>query len=735
MVRVKDTTPLSSDGTIDVGMWLHQLSSKGYLENLELIRNACTLSQLAGQEHATETGQTCLQQGLSMADLLADLEVDQETIAAAIIFENVHYADLSIDDVEEQLGHNIAKLVKGIEKMSAINNFQVLNKYPQNKQQIDNIRKMLLAMVDDVRVVLIKLAERLCILRTAGHLPETIRKQLATEAMKIYAPLANRLGIGAIKWEMEDLAFRYLHPDEYKAIAKGLKAKRLDRDNFVNKIVDQLNNQIKTIGARHFAVYGRSKHIHSIAKKMQRKNVALDEIYDATAVRVLVDTEIQCYEVLGMVHTLWKQIPAEFDDYIFNPKPNGYQSLHTAVEGPEGRVFEVQIRTFHMHDLAEMGVAAHWKYKEGGIQQKESHERKIEWLRDVLAWHQEMATNKGVAENIATEFLEDRVYVFTPDGDVLDMQQGVTPLDFAYHVHSDLGHRCRGAKINGNIVPLTYQLKTGDKVEVLTGKEIKPSRDWINPHLNYLKTARAKAKVLHWFKMQDYDKNVQDGRELLDKELKSLGIKSDKLNDVATALHFKKTDDLYASLGRGDIKMGQVVNRLAPPETSEQNIIKFVKPQQKKPEVTGSDLKIEGVGNLLTFTARCCQPVPGDEVIGYITIGRGVSVHRRDCPNIIHASERQKQRFLQVSWGSSTRENYVVDVLIKAFDRAELLKDVTSLLSNEKAHVYALQTNSNQHENMAYINLTVEIDGLNSLSRLLAKLEQIPNVLEARRQI
>lgn len=734
MVRVKDTTPLLPDGSIDVELWLHQLGSKGYLDNLELIRNACTLSQLAGQEHATETGQSCLQQGLSMADLLADLEVDQETLAAAIIFENVHYSDLSHEDVEEQLGPNIAKLVKGIEKMGAMNNFQALNKYPQNKNQIDNIRKMLLAMVDDVRVVLIKLAERLCVLRTAGHLSEAVRIQLATEAMEIYAPLANRLGIGAIKWEMEDLAFRYLHPDEYKAIAKGLKAKRLDRDNFVNMIVGQLNQQIKATGAQHFAVYGRSKHIHSIYKKMTRKNVSLDEIYDATAVRVLVDTEAQCYEVLGMVHTLWKQIPAEFDDYIFNPKPNGYQSLHTAVEGPEGRVFEVQIRTFHMHDLAEMGVAAHWKYKEGGVQQKESHERKIEWLRDVLAWHQEMATNKGVAENIATEFLEDRVYVFTPDGDVLDLQQGVTPLDFAYHVHSDLGHRCRGAKINGHIVPLTYQLKTGDRVEVLTGKEIKPSRDWINPHLNYLKTARAKAKVLHWFKMQDYDDNVQDGRELLDKELKSLGIKSDKLGDVVVALNYKKIDDLYASLGRGDIKIGQIVNRLAPPETTEHNIIKFAK-SQHKPEVTGSDLRIEGVGNLLTFMARCCQPVPGDEVMGYITIGRGVSIHRKDCPNIIHASEKQKQRFLQVNWGTSTRENYVVDVLIKAFDRSELLKDVTSLLSNEKAHVYSLQTSTDKHENMAYITLTVEIDGLNSLSRLLTKLEQIPNVLEARRQL
>lgn len=734
MVRVKESIPLCADGSVDVDSWLHHLNAKGYLDNLELIRTACSLSQLSGHEHATETGQSCLHQGLTMADLLADLEVDQETLAAAIIFENVHYADLSIDDVAEQLGPTIEKLVKGIERMSALQNFQALNKYAQNKQQIDNTRKMLLAMVDDVRVVLIKLAERLCVLRTAAHLPEELRKQLATEAMEIYAPLANRLGIGAIKWEMEDLAFRYLYPEQYKEIAKGLKAKRLERDNFVNVIVGQLNEQIQESGIKHFAVYGRSKHIHSIYKKMTRKNVSLDEIYDATAVRVLVDTQPQCYEVLSMVHTLWEQIPAEFDDYIINPKPNGYQSLHTAVAGPEGRVFEVQIRTFQMHDLAEMGVAAHWKYKEGGGKAKESHERKIEWLRDVLAWHREIANNKGVPGSSTSEFLEDRVYVFTPDGDVLDLPHGVTPLDFAYHVHTDLGHRCRGARINGHIVPLIYQLKTGDRVEILTGKQSKPSRDWINPHLNYLKTSRAKAKVLHWFKMQHYDRNIQDGRELLEKELKSLGIKFEKLNEVASALHFKKLDDLYANLGRGDIKIGQIISKLAPPPTLEVNVERFVKPLSKH-EVTGSDLCIEGVGNLLTFMARCCQPVPGDSVIGYITIGRGVSIHRQDCPNIIHASERQKQRFLQVNWGSATRENYVVDVLIKAFYRSELLKDLTSLLANERAHVYSLQTQSSKQDNMAYITLTLDVDGLSSLSRLLAKLEQIPNVLEARRQL
>ncbi|KTC65926.1 GTP pyrophosphokinase (plasmid) [Legionella adelaidensis] len=733
MVKVKENSPFLTDGSVDVEQWLHQIASKGYFQDLALIRNACNLSQLSGLDHATETGESCLQQGLAMADVLSDLEVDQETVAAAIVYECVHYAELSLDTVEEHLGVNIARLVKGVEKMNAISSFQALNKFPQNKHQLDNIRKMLLAMVDDVRVVLIKLAERLCILRSLAPMPESIRQQIATEAMEIYAPLANRLGIGAIKWEMEDLAFRYLHPADYKAIAKGLKAKRLERDQFVNGIVGELNTLIASIGIQHFAVYGRSKHIHSIYRKMQRKNVSLEEIYDATAVRILVDAEPHCYEVLGLVHSRWRQVIAEFDDYIVKPKANGYQSLHTAVESPEGRVFEVQIRTFHMHELAEMGVAAHWKYKEGSVKTKESHERKIEWLRDVLSWHKEMATNQGISEAAESEFLEDRVYVFTPDGDVLDLPHGVTPLDFAYHVHSELGHRCRGAKVNGHIVPLSYILKTGDKVEVLTGKDPKPSRDWINPHLNYLKTSRAKAKVLHWFKMQDYDRNRADGQEILEKELKALGIKAERLPDVATTFTFKKLDDMYAALGRGDIKLGQIIGKLAPAESPEP----FHPPLKTlaKPEVSGSDLRIEGVGNLLTNMARCCQPVPGDQVVGYITLGRGVSIHRQDCPNILHASEKQKQRLLEVSWGSATREHYVVDILLKAYDRTGLLRDVTSLLANEKAHVFALQTQTNKQDNTMFITLTIEIDGLSSLSRLLTKLNQIPNILEARRQV
>lgn len=734
MVKVKEKSLIHEDGSIDVESWLQELQAKGYIEELDLIRNACVFNQLADVEHATETGLSCLQLGLAIADVLSDLEVDPQTITAAIIYSSVQYGDLSIEDVLEQFGPDIAKMVTGIGKMNAISNFEPLNRYPQNKHQIDNIRKMLLAMVDDVRVVLIKLAERLCVLRTSSHLPQNMREQLATEAMEIYAPLANRLGIGAIKWEMEDLAFRHLHEKEYKSIAQGLKSKRIERDKYVNLIVDVLNEEIKKLGITRFAVYGRSKHIHSIYRKMQRKNVSLDEIYDATAVRILVETEAQCYEVLSIAHALYEPIPQEFDDYIVNSKPNGYQSLHTAVIGPQDKIFEVQIRTFSMHEQAEMGVAAHWKYKEGGKGKKESHERKIDWLREVLAWHREMASKQGILPDIESQFLEDRVYVFTPNGDVLDFPEGVTPLDFAYHVHSDLGHRCRGAKVNGKIVPLNYQLKTGEQVEVLTGKESRPSRDWINPHLNYLKTSRAKAKVLHWFKMQNYDENRQQGQELLEKELKTLGIKSDSLHTVMSSMNFKRIDDFYAAIGRGDIKLGQILNRLSTDEVVKKPAIEPV--EIKREQGTNFvDLRIEGVGNLLTHMARCCQPVPGDSVVGYITIGRGVAVHRKDCPNIIHSGEKQRQRFVEVNWGSKNQNRYFVDLLIKAFQRTGLHKDLTTLLHNENANVYSLNTKNFDNDNSVIITLTVEIESLNTLSRLLNKINQIPNVVEARRQV
>ena len=737
MVKIKVHEPwISAAGAVDIEHWLALVESKGYSKDLDLLRRACTLIQLAGADHAVETGVSCLQLGLAIGDVLADLGVDLETLVAAIVCECMQYADLSLDVIEEHLGSNIAKLIKGVNRMGALQNMQVINQYQheklvQNKHQIDNVRKMLLAMVDDPRVVLIKLAERLCILRTCAHLPEAVRRQHASEVMDIYAPLANRLGIGAIKWELEDLAFRYLHPDDYKAIATGLKSKRIERDEYVKVIVEELKQQINALGISHFDVYGRSKHIHSIFRKMSRKNVPLEAIYDATAVRILVESSDQCYEVLGLVHSLWKQILAEFDDYINNPKSNGYQSLHTAVEDAEGRVFEVQIRTFAMHERAEMGVAAHWKYKEGGKSHKEGHERKIAWLRDVLAWHHEVATSKSASEVMESGFLDDRIYVFTPNGDVFELPQGVTPLDFAYHIHSHVGHCCRGAKVNGSIVPLTYELKTGDRVEVLTSKVERPSRDWMNPNLSYLKTSRAKAKVMHWFRMQDFEEHKVIGHEVLDKELKALGLKVERLGEIVEQLHFKRLDDLYAAVGRGDLKISQIINRLTPHE----GYIPVVRPVKIHRTAHTGDLSIEGVGNLLTHMARCCQPVPGDEVIGYITLGRGVSIHRQDCLNIIHSSEKQRQRFLQVSWGNTARENYLIHLLVHAYDRSGLLRDITSLLSNENANVYALDLQTDKENNTTQIKLTVEIESINNLSRLINRLQQVPNVFEARREL
>lgn len=734
MVKIKENSQWLSETGINVEQWLSEIGQHGKVKDLNFIRHACALIQLSNTHHTTETGMSCLEQGVMMADMLMDLHLSDESIVAGLIYPTVHHADLSLHDVTEQLGEPIAKLVKGVERMSGLSTLQTL--HPKTSKQLDNIRKMLLSMVDDVRIVLIKLTERLCALRSASQLPKPMQLRLASDIMEIYAPLANRLGIGAMKWEMEDLAFRYLEPDAYQEIAKGLKVKRIERDQYVNDIVTLLKEALEKAGIQGTMVYGRSKHIHSIYKKMKRKHVPLEHIYDTTAIRVMVNTKEDCYAVLSLVHSLWQPIPAEFDDYITKPKANGYQSLHTAVLGPLERIFEVQIRTYDMDALAEMGVAAHWKYKdkEGAEALRESHDRKIDWLREVLAWHREMSKQDDEHAVLEQAFLEDRVYVLTPQGDILDLPKGVTPLDFAYHVHTQLGHRCRGAKVNACMVPITTILQTGDKVEILTGKVEKPSRDWLSPHSHYLKTARAKAKVLHWFKMQDYDLHVDQGRALLDKESKSLGLKIEHLKQIAMELNYKTEDDLLAALGRGELKIAQVIHALPDAGALEQSMPSLPRvSHQVKP--VGDDVKVEGVGQLLTSMAKCCQPLPGDEVIGYVTIGRGVSIHRKDCPNILHSTKKQRQRFLQVGWGKPTQEHYLVDISITAFDRVDLLRDITNLLAVERAHVHALRTDSDKRENLIWIKLTIDVDGLSGLLRLLAKLGQIQNVLEVKRQV
>jgi GTP pyrophosphokinase len=588
---------------------------------------------------------------------------------------------------------------------------------------------MLLAMVEDVRVVLIKLADRLHNMRTLYHLPEDKQKRIARETLDIYAPLANRMGIWQVKWELEDLALRYLEPDTYKKIAKLLDEKRIDREKYIKRVIDEINAELKkaNISAE---VSGRPKHIYSIWKKMKRKGVDFNEIFDVRAVRILVESVADCYAALGVVHTLWAHVPKEFDDYIATPKGNNYQSLHTAVIGPEGRTLEVQIRSRDMHERAELGLASHWRYKEGG-KFDPGFEQKIAWLRQLLEWKDEESDAGGFVDRFKAEVFEDRVYVITPKGNVVDLAYGATPLDFAYHIHTEIGNRCRGAKINGNIVPLTYTLKTGEQVEILQSRTGTPSRDWLNPHLGYLKTSRAKAKVRTWFKQLDQEKNIAAGRAVLDKELSRLGLANIGHENIAERLHFDKNDDLYAAIGRGDVSATQIANAAQDvtvalhPDTYFLKNISTTKPSDQRDTV-----KIHGVGNLMTNMARCCKPVAGDPIVGYITQGRGVTIHRADCKNILR---QPHERLIEVSWNTESGAMYLVDIVVSAYDRQGLLRDITGILSDEKVNVIAVNTMTDVRDHMASMKLSIEISGIAQLSRLLARINQLPNVIDVKR--
>lgn len=735
MVKITLTPITSSDGDINLENWLQHISQRYHLKNLSLLRQAGVLAQLAGAERAAPNGESCFHQGLSMAEILAELNLDEETLAAAIVYSSVRYGDLNLDDVTEHLGAKVTKLVTGTKQMEAIN--VLSEQHPDHSHDattIDNIRKMLLAMVDDIGVVLIKLAERLCFLRNLTIYNETKKRALAKETMDIYAPLANRLGIGQLKWQLEDLSFRYLAPDEYKQISTALKLRRIERDQYIRDFIASLYELLKPYQIANLKISGRSKHIYSIYRKMQRKRVSFDEIYDVTAVRVLVDSIADCYTVLSHVHTQWQHIPKEFDDYIATPKPNGYQSIHTVVYGPTHRAVEIQIRTNEMHEKAELGVAAHWLYKEGK-HKLTSYEEKIAWLRQVLDWQKEVAQDNTIKQEIQTQLFDDRAYVFTPNGAVLDLPKGATPLDFAYHIHSELGNRCRGAKVNSHIVPLTYQLNTGDRVEILTVKSGQPSRDWINPHLNYLKTARAKAKVMQWFRKQDIEKNIAAGQLELEKELKRLGLKNIDIENTANKLHYKTKEDMLAALGRGDLRINAILQIIQPPSelpVSNEISIKIETPRTKSSEVA-TDFDIHGVGNLLTHIARCCKPIPGDPITGYITQGRGISIHRKDCPNILSSSERHQEKLIAVNWGSKILDTYPVDLVINAYERQGLIRDITSLLANENISLLGINSTTNKATNITHISLTIEVNSLAPLSKILAHLNQVPNVYEVKR--
>ena len=684
-----------------------------------------------------------LVRGVEMVGILLMLSMDLATLKSAILYPFVEAGLIKQEKVNEDFGPKIAKLVEGVLEMEAIRSLQTLHRSETSPEQVDNVRRMLLAMVEDVRAVVIKLAERIACLREAKLADEETRVLMAQEITNIYAPLANRLGIGQLKWELEDLAFRYLHPDTYKQIAKQLDEKRLDRERYIREFVQSLRDALAEAGVEA-EVYGRPKHIYSIWRKMQKKHLEFNELFDVRAVRVITKRLQDCYAALGIVHTHFHHIPREFDDYVANPKPNGYQSIHTVVVGEEGKTVEIQIRTEQMHQDAELGVAAHWRYKEGAqaAAKTSTFEDKIEWLRKLLAWQEDLSESGSLLDDLRSQVFEDRVYVFTPKGDVIDLPAGATPLDFAYHVHSMIGHRCIGTKVDGRIVPFTYTLQTGDQVEVITQKEPNPSRDWMNPNAGFLRSSRARAKVATWFRKLDRDKNIAAGKELLEKELDRHNLTLSKVDKVVLErFHAEELEDLLAGIGSGDIRINQLLNyldtRYNKPTAEEEDRRLLEKLEQKanapfRPKAK-DHIVVEGVGNLMTHIARCCQPIPGDSIQGFITMGRGVSIHREDCEQLKELSRRNPERLIEAVWGENYSGGYGLTIRILSNDRSGLLRDITTVLANEKINVMGVRSRSNVREQTAEIDMELEIYNINAFNRALAKLSQLNDVISAKR--
>jgi len=700
-------------------------------QDRELIEQAYAVAERAHAGQTRASGEPYIVHSLAVAIMLADLHLDPQTIAAGILHDVPEDTSVTIEEVHDLFGEEVASLVDGVTKLSQIDTLSVRAQPSKEDQREESLRKMFLAMVHDVRVVLIKLADRVHNMRTLGALPEEKRKRIAKETLDIFAPLANRLGFWQLKWELEDLSFRYLDPEMYHEIAAKIAERRSDREGSIDEIVHAVEGRLREAGIKA-AVDGRPKHIYSIYRKMQRKGLDFGQIYDVRGVRVVVDDVKACYAALGVVHSMWSPIRGEFDDYIAMPKDNMYQSLHTAVVGPDGRPLEVQIRTEEMHRTAEYGIAAHWRYKEGVRQRDIAFEKKIAWLRSLMEWRAEISSAKEFLDSMKTDVFQDRVYVFTPKGEIHDLPAGATPIDFAYLVHTQIGDRCRGAKVNGHLVGLDYQLQSGDQVEIITAKRGGPSRDWLNPHLGFVKTSRAQQKIRQWFKRQDRAENITQGRAIVERELKRLGLDNVNLENLARALQFEKTDDFFAAVGYGEVSLQNLATKaLEQGRESEEALTLPFPVSQPPPAPSTSEITITGVGNLLTNLAKCCNPLPGDEIIGYITRGRGVTIHRRDCPNIL--SKPDKERLIAVDWGSTAKQTYPVKIQVTAYDRGGLLRDIASVVADESTSMSSVNARTDKKDNMAILTATLEITDIAQLSRTLTRIYQLPNVLEVRR--
>jgi len=728
----------------------------------ELVLRAFRVAEHAHEGQKRISGEPYISHCLAVAIILAEMRVPPAVVSAGLLHDTVEDTDISLAQIQRDFGDEIARLVDGVTKLTQLprvsrgDQHQEDDVREEQERQIaerrglpnaddeadqifrsrrydivsETLRKTFLAMGDDVRVVLIKLADRLHNMRTLGHLPDNKRKRIAQETMDIFAPLANRLGIWQVKWELEDLAFRYIDTKTYKEIAENLAVRRVDREREAQAIVNRLQGEFVKVGIQA-DITGRPKHIYSIHRKMHRKGIPFEMIFDVRGVRIIVPTIPACYVCLGVIHTHWRPIPNAFDDYIASPKDNFYQSLHTTVIFDDGKSLEVQIRTPEMDQDAEYGIAAHWRYKEGQ-DRDDLYERRIIWLRSLMEWRQEVEDARDFVEGMKSDVFEDRVYVFTPRGDIIDLPVGSTPIDFAYHVHTDVGHRCRGAKINGKLVSLDYVLTTGDKVEITTAKRGGPSLDWLNPNLGLVKTQRSRSKIKRWFKDQERENNINQGKEVIERELRRLGLSDTNLERLAREFDKRCVDDLFEAVGNGDITIGRIVNHLTFDETEKKEDIPedIIRPSTDVIAARQDSITILGLKGLLTSMGRCCNPAPGDAIIGYITRGRGATIHRQDCPNIMRI--RDRERLVRVNWGEP-QSTFPIRVRIKAYDRDGLMRDVSTIIAEEDINMAKVDVDVDTKKNHAIFDLILEVRNLAHLSKVLDRIENLPNVMEAQR--
>ena len=747
MVAVR-SAHINKAGEFDPEKWIASLgiTSQKSCECLAETWAYC-LQQTQGHPDAS----LLLWRGVEMVEILSTLSMDIDTLRAALLFPLADANVVSEDVLRESVGKSVVNLIHGVRDMAAIRQLKATHTDSVSSEQVDNVRRMLLAMVDDFRCVVIKLAERIAHLREVKDAPEDERVLAAKECTNIYAPLANRLGIGQLKWELEDYCFRYLHPTEYKRIAKLLHERRLDREHYIEEFVGHLRAEMKAEGVKA-EVYGRPKHIYSIWRKMQKKNLAFDELFDVRAVRIVAERLQDCYAALGIVHTHYRHLPDEFDDYVANPKPNGYQSIHTVVLGPGGKTVEIQIRTKQMHEDAELGVAAHWKYKEGITGSHDAKmEQKLKWLRQMMEWEKDVQDPHEFLDALKDDVFNSQVYVFTPRGDVIELPAGSTPIDFAYRVHTNVGNKCTGAKINGKIVPINYKLQNGEIVEVITSANSPgPSRDW----LSIVQTPTARNRIRQWFKKERREENVERGTDILEKEFKRYNIPYKNasiqkfLTQVAKKFNQPSLEDLIATIGYGGIATSQVMPKVRDFYNKEVNRQEKEKRMQekedkikqnfdeqeyaKKRKKKDNGITVKGLDNILVRFAKCCNPLPGDDIIGYITKGRGVAIHRKDCPNIKLDDEFLKNRLVEVEWNNPEKSKFEGEVKIIAIDRVGLLNDVIHIVSMEKLSISGINCRVLK-DNTANISLLVEVNDISELKQLMKKIKSIPGVDEVSR--